>query len=209
MGNAFERGIELPTAGSRSGQLDPQPPGDSSLVERCRQGDGEAWKSLVLRFQRLVYAVPRNMGLDDDECDDVFLETFSRLVRGLDQLDRGDRVRPWLVTTARRLALDTIRRRRRHAPFAPDVVRLAAPEESALERLARLSERDTVHRALKRLARRCRALLALLYRGEPERPPSYQEVSRRLGIPVGSIGPTRARCLDALLVEYRKLEQNG
>lgn len=177
---------------------------DARLVQQCRDGDARAWKALILRYQRLVYAVPRNMGLDDDDCDDVFLETFARLVQWLDWVDRPERVRPWLVTTARRLGLDAVAHRRRQASVGCEATTWVEPAESALDRLERLSERDAVHRALRRLGRRCRELLSLLYRRTPGGSAGYREVSRRLGMPLGSIGPTRARCLNALLVEYRR-----
>jgi RNA polymerase sigma factor (sigma-70 family) len=180
---------------------------DAALVALCREGDRRAWAALVRRYQRLVYTVPRRAGLSDADAADVFQFTFTRLVEHLPRLDDAARVRAWLVTTARRETLRLLSLQQRVVtmpiaagmdadadddPFAqwPDPTPL--PEAQ----LQSLQEQHRVRRALERLDARSRAFVELLFLQDP--PLAYAEIAARLGIAEGSIGPTRARCLDKL-----------
>lgn len=189
-------------ARSRLAELD-----DASLVERLRQGDGRAWETVVLRYRRLVYAIPTRCGLTPEESDEVFQNTFTRLVERLDTIRDPSLVRAWLVTTARRLSLDSAGRRK----ALPDSEEILAtiPDRAPLaaEEVARLEDQHFVRQAFERLPERCRALLDLLYYATDE--PSYEAIGQRLGIPVGSIGPTRARCLGKLIRLYREVTGEG
>lgn len=178
---------------------------DAALVARCRQGDGSAWQALVQRYQRLVFAIVRRMGDDEHAAADVFQTVFSRLLQHLPTLTDPSRLQAWIVTTAKREALLQRRRARRHVSMhrsgddgeaAPDwdpVDEADGPEQQ----LDDLQQLHAVRRALDRMDERCRNLLGLLFNDSDERVP-YEEVARRLGLPVGSIGPTRARCLGKL-----------
>jgi len=189
-----------------------QPPqdDDATLVARCRRGDEAAWRTLVMRYQRLVYAIVRRFGDDEHAAADVFQTVFSRLMQHLPQLADPSRLQAWIVTTAKREALLQRKRAQRTvsmhraadpgdgdaAGWADDwepADDAASPEES----LDELQQLHTVRQALDQMDERCRNLLGLLFRDEDERVP-YDEVARRLGVPVGSIGPTRARCLGKL-----------
>src|SRR5918911_665256 len=75
---------------------------DASLLRACRGGDQEAWTALVNRYQRLIYTIPRRAGLDEQAAADVFQRVFASLVEHLDSLTEPDRLRAWLVRTARR-----------------------------------------------------------------------------------------------------------
>lgn len=165
---------------------------DAWLLDRCAAGDEEAWRELVRRYQRLVHAVPRRLGLPPELADDVFQEVFSILLRSVGRIERAEALPKWFVTTARRVSLRSARRHRRERPL-PAGLEAAAAQAGELERLERS---DQVWRAMDRLGERCRALLLALVR--PGRP-SYEAISRELTIPMGSIGPTRARCLAKLL----------
>lgn len=172
-------------------------PTDAVLIARCRAGDAAAWEAIVERHGRLVVSVARRQGLDADAADDVFQEVFFALLRTLDSLENPQGLVRWLMTTATRIAIRHGRSLRRAASgdALPDL-----PEEgdTALDRLAGLEDRHRVRLVLATLGDRCRALLMALYaRG---RTPAYDEIAIELGIPRGSIGPTRARCL-AKLVE--------
>lgn len=181
---------------------------DADLVAQCRQGRQAAWSTLVRRFQRLVYTVPRRAGLSDEQAADVFQFTFSRLFEYIDKLDDGARVHAWLVTTAKRETLRLLEQSRRFVDLAtPAGGEDGGDAEDPLERLAdpaplpeallgELQEQDRVRRALERLEPRHRQLLELLFL-QDEAPP-YAEIAARLGIAEGSIGPTRARALDKL-----------
>jgi len=180
---------------------------DADLVAQCRQGRQAAWSTLVRRFQRLVYTVPRRAGLSDEQAADVFQFTFSRLFEYIDKLDDGARVHAWLVTTAKRETLRLLEQSRRFVDLAAPAGSEDGDSEDPLERLAdpaplpealvgELQEQDRVRRALERLEPRHRQLLELLFL-QDEAPP-YAEIAARLGIAEGSIGPTRARALDKL-----------
>ncbi len=180
---------------------------DADLVAMCRQGRQAAWSTLVRRFQRLVYTVPRRAGLSDEQAADVFQFTFSRLFEHIEKLDDGARVHAWLVTTAKRESLRLLEQSRRFVDLASPPGSEDGETEDPLERFAdpaplpeamlgELQEQDRVRRALERLEPRHRQLLELLFL-QDEAPP-YAEIAARLGIAEGSIGPTRARALDKL-----------
>lgn len=175
---------------------------DAALVLACRAGTAHAWARLVGRFERLIYAVPRRAGLDVDEAADVFQTVFMRLHEHLQALAQPERVQAWLVTTARRETLRRLHERRRTVSLdggdatSAGVAELADPDPLPDELLASLQLRHLARLALQRMAEPCRSLLGLLYGGEQA--PPYAEIASRMGMPVGSIGPTRARCLARL-----------
>lgn len=178
-------------------------PSDAALIGACRRGDAAAWEMLVGRYQRLVYSVPRRAGLDEDAAAEVFQSVFAALVEHLDAIEQPDRIGAWLMTTARREAWRVGRRLAGTRTTAtvgqgddgmavdiPDTDPL--PDEAAIQ----LEEQHTVRQAVAALDDRCRTLLTLLfYRAEP---PPYAEIAAALGTSQGSIGPTRARCLEKL-----------
>jgi len=183
----------------------PDPSDDASLVARCLQGEAGAWAALVRRYQRLVYAIVTRAGLDEHAAADVFQTVFSRLIEHLPRLTQPDRLQAWIVTTAKREAL-----RMRH--LGQRTVSIGSPDDApgeglehslpddaplAEEALSALQQLDLLRAGLDRLDARCRDLLLMLFGDEDERP-AYDEVARRLAMPVGSIGPTRARCLGKL-----------
>jgi RNA polymerase sigma factor (sigma-70 family) len=185
---------------------------DASLVARCRAGDGKAWAALVKRYQRLVYTVVGRTGLDAHAAADVFQTVFTRLVQHLPRLSQPEKLQAWVVTTAKREALLARRIGMRTVSTTRvndedgDEAEFDLPDESPLAEaaLADLQQLDLLRHGLDRLDERCRDLLLLLFRDEDDKVP-YDEVGRRLGMPQGSIGPTRSRCLDKLrrLVEAR------
>ncbi len=173
---------------------------DAQLIAACRAGDAAAWDALVARYERLVYTIPLRYGLSRTEADDVFQTVWLRLLEHLPTLRQPERVAAWLVTTARRECWD--RRRRAEHKRTDAVPPEALPESRWVDELSpeeivlRYERQQAIRRAVDRLEERCRRLLRLLYY-EP-RKPSYAEIAARLQIPVGSIGPTRARCLQKL-----------
>jgi RNA polymerase sigma factor (sigma-70 family) len=189
----------MPGATGRAGQAAEL--SDAELVARCRNGDARAWEAVVFRYRRLVYAIPTRMGLGPEESDEVFQNTYTRLIERLDTIRDPSLLRAWLVTTARRLSLDSVGRRR--AIDDSDEVLSNVPDQSALpdEEFLKLEEQHLVRQAFERLSERCRKLLELLY--YTAETPSYEAIGSGLRMPVGSIGPTRARCLERLLRLYR------
>ena len=178
---------------------------DASLVARCLRNEAAAWAVLVQRYQRLVYAVARRVGLDEHGAADVFQTVFTRLVQHLPRIQDPARLQAWIVTTAKREAILQRQRGQRTVSMtqADDALEDAAEwdlaDESPIaeEALADLQQLNQLRGALDRLDVRCRDLLLLLFRDEDDKL-SYDEVARRMGSTVGSIGPTRARCLDKL-----------
>lgn len=184
-------------------------PSDSDLIAQCRQGRASAWSALVRRYQRLVYTVPRRAGLGDDAAADVFQICFSKLFENLDRLQDPSRVRAWLVTTARRETLQVLEQAKRQRNLvlptsqaaedqeAPDPLdQLAAPDPLPEELLSSLQQQHLLRQAVDQLEPRARQFVEAMFLREE--PASYQELAAALGIAEGSIGPTRARCLQKL-----------
>lgn len=178
---------------------------DAALVERCRRGDASAWAVLVRRYQRLVYAVVMRAGFDEHGAADVFQTVFSRLIEHLPRLHQPERLQAWIVTTAKREALRAREIGRRtvsmtrdeddDAPGLEDSVADDAP--LAEDALSELQQLNRLRQGMDQLDERCRDLLLLVFRDEDEKL-GYEEVARRMNMPMGSLGPTRARCLDKL-----------
>jgi RNA polymerase sigma factor (sigma-70 family) len=192
----------LPDATSKT---PPDPAAEArALLERCVAGEAGAWDELVRRHRRLVYSVPRRAGLAADVCDDIFQETFTLLLRKLDRLHSPGGLPKWLATTARQLTLRRVRGDTFRAKTAAPVDSVdAAPAgvPSVEDALARWETRSQVAEAFAGLAARCRELLEAIVLGDGR--PDYRAVADRLGMPIGSLGPTRARCLAALLRRLR------
>lgn len=178
-------------------------PSDQELVRACQRGDEAAWEQLVKRYKRLIYAIPRRAGLDEDTAADVFQRVFLKLLNSIDQIAQPERISAWLVTTARRETWLTGRRER----AASAALRMNGDENEDRELvdsaplpeewLLRLEEQHTLRSAIDSLNERCRSLLMLLFY-HPDSP-RYTEIAAALGIKIGSIGQFRARCLHRLL----------
>jgi RNA polymerase sigma factor (sigma-70 family) len=165
------------------------------LIEGADDGDQAAWEEIVDRFSGLVWATARAHRLSASEAADVAQTTWLRLVENLDRIQDPDRLGAWLATTARRECLRLIRLGSREQPTADDWV-LDRPTDEHLDSRLLARERESALRAaLSRLDDRCQALVRMLAAPEP---PSYEEIGAALGMPVGAIGPTRARCLQKL-----------
>lgn len=168
------------------------------LVAKCRQKDKKAWDQLVDQFQNLVYSIPRRYGLSSDDCSDVFQSTFRALITNLDRIESPATLPKWLAVTASRESLRLIRLSRKTAILDdPDQTldsMVNREEEDAETNAIQAEEAETVRKAVQELPDRCRKLVRMLYMEEA----SYEAVSAEMGMPVGAIGPTRARCLDKL-----------
>ena len=177
----------------------------AARVRAAAGGDGAAWEQLVTELGPDVLALARRSGLGADDADEVYQDTFLALYRRLDQLERPEALQAWVRVTAQRISWRVRRKRERLKPLsdAPEPV-----EERGPEALYQAVEgRKHLAAALAQLPERCRRLLELLYL-EPD-PLSYEAVSERLGMPVGSIGPTRARCLLRLALQLGRSEDHG
>ncbi len=171
---------------------------NSELVQACLDGDESAWKELVDRYGRLVYSIPRRYGLSPADADDVFQNVFTIVLRSLHSLRNQTCLSAWLITI-------THRETRRLAKSAPVNAELddTVPDDShpASDQVQRWELQQAVRSALEEMNPACKELLSALLLDDA---PSYEELAARLGMAVGSIGPTRARCfkkLEAILVE--------
>jgi RNA polymerase sigma factor (sigma-70 family) len=178
---------------------------DEQLLAGCRRGEEGAWEALVRRYQRLIYAVPRRAGLDEDAAAEVFQDVFTTLFESIESIEQPSRLHAWLVTTAKRKTWRAVGRSKAARQFAAGEDTAGEGEmydvadEQALpdEALAQLEQQHLVRAALGELEDRCRTLIEMLfYRSEQ---PSYSEIAAALGTSECSIGPTRARCLKKLL----------
>ncbi|MFN8493240.1 MAG: sigma-70 family RNA polymerase sigma factor [Caldilineaceae bacterium] len=179
---------------------------NTQLVQRCLQGDAGAWQQLVTRYARLVHSVPVRYGLTPTEVDDIGQEVFLALAQNLHQLEDPERLPAWLLTTARRLSWRTMQKRKQEQPATEgdlSDVEWAHTAQSVTPIIPTINElltgwqhQEALRQAMQRLQERCQTLLTLIFLDASE--PSYDEISERLGIPKGSIGPTRNRCLQQL-----------
>ena len=165
------------------------------LLETASAGDQRAWDALVERYNSLLWSVARSHRLSAPDAADVVQTTWLRLVEHLDSIADPDRLPGWLATTARRECLRLLRRASREIQSYTALVDVPddAPElDAGLLR----DERDAaLWRALALLDEFCQQLIRVLM-ADP--PPSYAEASAILGIPIGSVGPSRGRCLAKL-----------
>jgi len=175
-----------------------------SLVRAAAGGDGAAWKAIVERFSGLVWAIIRGYRLDAADAADVFQTTWLRLAEHLDRIANPERAGAWLATTARRESL-RIARASSRTVSADEAAMVGAgyidhhsPEQAVLDAEQAMLDSERARqlwRAFGALSARCQQLLRVLTATPP---PSYAEVAAALDMPVGSIGPSRARCLDSL-----------
>jgi RNA polymerase sigma factor (sigma-70 family) len=166
------------------------------LVASVRGGDREAWTVLTDRYTGLLWSVARGMRLSDADAADAVQTTWLRLVERIDTVREPERLGSWLVTTMRRECLTLLRRGARVQPGPPEQWENLPDTADPLGEALLREERDAaLWRAFGRLPARCQKLLRVLM-ADP--PPAYADVSAALDMPVGSIGPTRQRCLGHL-----------
>jgi RNA polymerase sigma factor (sigma-70 family) len=174
-------------------------PDIAMLVRGAVAGDRQAWERLVEQYARLIWSITADFKLAESDAADVAQTTWLRLLEHIDRIEYPDRVGSWLAATARNECLRNLAARKR-VVLAQDEEVLSGVIASGPEVDERIlaAERDQVVRdALSRLPRRWQRLLELLMADPPS---SYADISNELGLPVGSIGPTRGRCLAQLRV---------
>jgi RNA polymerase sigma factor (sigma-70 family) len=173
-------------------------PDVAELVLRARAGDEYAWTALVDRFTPMLWSIARSYRISSADAADVVQVTWLRLMQHLPTLRQPHFVAAWLATTARRETLAVIRRSKREEPQELDGDRFPHTAVTGVDADARIlrRERDRIVRhAVEQLPARQQLLLRLL---AADPPPNYRDISRATGIPIGSIGPTRARALQRL-----------
>jgi len=170
----------------------------TGLVTRARNGDQQAWNALVEQYAPLIWSICRRYRLEAADAADTAQTVWLKLVDHLDSLRDPAALPGWLATTARRECASTAHAARRSGGAGRALAAGAIPDDhtQAVEEHLLAAERHAALReAFEQLPPDCQQLLALLLHDPP---PSYAEISARLGIPAGSIGPRRRRCLDKL-----------
>lgn len=172
------------------------------LVRRAADGDKRAWERLVDQFARLIWSITADFRLAESDAADVAQTTWLRLLEHIDRIEYPDRVGSWLAATARNECLRSIAARKRVVlgHDDADLESTAAYEPDVDARLLADERAQVVHDAMSCLPRRWQRLLELLMADPPV---SYAEISDQLDLPIGSIGPTRGRCLARLRVQLQ------
>jgi RNA polymerase sigma factor (sigma-70 family) len=169
----------------------------AELVTGLRARDESAWREFVQAYGGLIHAVAARLDLSEADREDLFQETCLTALRAIHTLQSADRLASWVYTIAYRLGIDRLRRRSEESlealgPMADQHV-AGEIDAGALVHLERLESIADLHDALAKLDERCRQLLTALYLEDPR--PAYEVIAKRQNLPIGSIGPNRARCL--------------
>lgn len=175
-----------------------EPSGLTELVAAASSGSPDAWNTIVERFSSLLWSVARAHRLSMEDSADVVQNTWLKLLDHLDRIEKPEALPGWLATTARHECLSTLRRRGRDTLVRDDDLAgvVVDVEAAALDAALLEDERDVqLWDCFGDLSERCQRLLRVLMACDR---PNYAEVSASLGMPVGSIGPTRMRCLSTL-----------
>ena len=192
-------GSEGPTAGGGGGAYDSAVVGtaEGDLVRAACQGDQRAWDALVARYSGLVWSIARAHRFDGADAADVSQTAWLRLVENLSRIREPDRVGAWLAATTRHECLRVLRRSGRQLPTVLDTDEEPLPAEAPQvdEGLLAGERNEELWQAFAAINPRCQELLRLLISDPPL---SYDEIAATLDMAVGSIGPTRARCLEHL-----------
>jgi RNA polymerase sigma factor (sigma-70 family) len=167
---------------------------DAELVARCRDGDEAAWRELVERFSRYVYAIAvQAFRLSPHDAEDVFQDVFARVYERLDSLRDDDALRPWIAQLTRRLCIDRLRSGAREQPGEEEL-----PDQPADDVLEELDDAFDVHEALAGLSGNCRDILDRFFAQDE----SYRTIGDALSLPAGTIASRISRCLDKLRTAF-------
>jgi RNA polymerase sigma factor (sigma-70 family) len=178
------------------------PSTDEQLLDACLRGDPAAWDGLVDRFAALIYSIPLKYGFREADAADVFQSVCVTLLEKLGTVREPRGLAAWIITTTSRqclaLAQRHTRERNRTADRqVPTEIEAAAPDLLPEEEVLALERQYAVRAAINQLPPKCRGLIEALFSDAHEQT-SYQQLSDRLGVPMNSLGPTRARCLSRL-----------
>ncbi|HJQ71144.1 MAG TPA: sigma-70 family RNA polymerase sigma factor [Blastocatellia bacterium] len=190
--------------GAKKGLIPIEEMTDQELVMACLANNEVAWEVLIARYERLIYSIAIKLRMSPQEAIEVFQSVCFILLKKLSTLRNQERLYSWLITTTTRECwrIRAVRQRDLVPPQSEGPNGSAssadAPtaEQLALERRIAHEQRQIVWEAISTLPDRCRELIILLFFASEE--PSYEDIARRLNMPVSSIGPTRARCLEKL-----------
>lgn len=160
------------------------------LLQSAGRGVESAWREIVKRYSPLVFSVCRDHGIFGTDADDVSGSVWLGLVAGLITIREPEALPGWLMTATRRECVRLLRDKRRQIPDGREFA--TGTEPGTDEPLLAEERRGVVRGAFAQLPQRDQVLLEMLFSDPPA---TYMEISSRLGIPIGAIGPTRQRCL--------------
>lgn len=175
---------------------------DTELLRNCQHGYESAWSELVNRYQRLIVTIPRRAGLSEEQSSDVLQEVFLVLFEKMSEIKQPEKLRSWLVTTAKFKTWGMIRGEKGfYSPETEEEMELemaSLADNSPLsdEVLIEIEQQYQIRNALKQLEERCQKILSMIYLRDSAA--SYLEVSEAIGVGETSISPLRKRCLDKL-----------
>ena len=175
---------------------------DAELIRDCRSGSQTAWDELVARYQRLIFAIPRRAGLSDEQSADVFQDVFLTLFEKLDEIQQPEKIRSWIVTTAKFKTWATVRGSKgMYSPESDEemereMANIADAAPLADDMLIELEQQHLIRTALKLLEERCQKIISMLYLRQS--PAAYSEVAAEIGVGETSISPMRSRWLKKL-----------
>jgi RNA polymerase sigma factor (sigma-70 family) len=174
------------------------------LVAGIRAGDESAWRAMTEQYEPLLRWLARRCGLPAEDAGDAVQLTWLRCLEHIDQLADADKLNGWLVTICRRESIRLATKARREVLLSqPDMVRRIEHRREECDpctQAALRDQRNRLYHAIMALPGRQRAILVELLKREDQ---SYLDLSRRLGLPVGSIGPTRQRAVTRLRLDPR------
>ena len=179
-------------------------PTDAEMVAACMVKDSLSWEKLIGRYQRLIYSIPMKARLSTEDAADVFQTVCLKLLESLPSLRQAEKLSSWLITTTTRETWRVSAARKRSNRMLSDgtddalesIAGVADDKPIADEQRIALEQEQLVREGIAELSERCRELITLLFYKKEES--SYAEIARRMNMPVSSIGPTRARCLEKL-----------
>ncbi len=180
---------------------------DPELVAMCLNGDARAWEALIMRYRRFIYSIPVKFGFRAADASDVFQTVCLKLIEHLHEVKDENKLSAWLATITTRQCLSLMSARYREAATADDDFEDPPDPGKNLEEVRILTEQQqAVRDCVQDLPSRCRSLIEMLY--FDVRSLSYQEISQEIGMPVASIGPNRARCLEKLkkILQQRRIK---
>lgn len=175
---------------------------DRYLVASCLQGDEVAWYSLVQRYKKLIYHFPASASLSGPDCEEVFQETLLALYQNLEKIQRIEDLSFWLSKVARRMTWKQMGQDKMYAEL-PDHEDIEDQRLKADDHLELALKQFKIRQALAHLDEKCRQLLIMLFYESDES--SYKRITRKLGLAIGSVGPTRNRCLAKLKKILKKV----
>jgi RNA polymerase sigma factor (sigma-70 family) len=175
---------------------------DPELVAMCLGGDTRAWEALIRRYRRFIFSIPIKFGFSEPDSSDVFQGVCLKLLEHLPEVKDDRKISGWLATTTTRQCLALRVLKQRESGTEEEVDEPADPT-GTLEDIQLLAEQYQLLRdSVEQLPQRCRVMIEMLYLDLKQ--PSYEEIAERVGIPVPSVGPIRARCLDKLRILLRQ-----